>query len=76
MKIKHTNGMVDFTMRTGKDIVKSQMPISYANGIVSKGKEVVEKDNQIIVDDTYFFPAEAESKTNTGKKPKGKGEQE
>lgn len=58
MKIKHENGMVTFVMRTGKDFVKSQMPIGSAQAIVSTGKSIAEKDGKIIVDDTYFFPAE------------------
>jgi len=68
MKIKHTNGMVTFVMRTGKVKVKSEMPIANAIGIVNHGKNVVEKDNEIIVDDTYFFPAVIKPKTR--KKPK------
>lgn len=56
MKIKHENGMVTFLMRTGKDLVRSTMTIGSAQGIVNKGKSVTEKDGQIIVDDTYFFP--------------------
>lgn len=65
MKIKHENGMVTFVMRTGKDFVKSQMPIGSAQAIVSTGKSVTEKDGKIVVDDTYFFPAES---TPKGKK--------
>ena len=57
MKIKHENGMVTFLMRTGKDFVRSQMTIGSAIGIVNRGKSVTEKDGQIIVDDTHFFPA-------------------
>ena len=63
MKIKHENGMVTFLMRTGKDLVKSQMTIGSAKGFVNKGKEVIEQGGQIIVDDTYFFPAEIPSKS-------------
>lgn len=57
MNIKHENGIVTFLMRTGKDMVRSTMAIGSAQSIVNKGKEVVESDNRIIVDDTYFFPA-------------------
>ena len=57
MKIKHENGIVTFKMRTGKDFVRSTMTIGSAQGIVNKGKSVVEEDGQIIVDDKYFFPA-------------------
>ena len=57
MKIKHENGIVTFIMRTGESLVRSQMPIGSAMGIVNHGKDVVEKDGQIVVDDTYFFPA-------------------
>lgn len=57
MKIKHENGMVTFLMKTGKDFVRNQMTIGAATGIINHGKSVVEEDNQIIVDDKYFFPA-------------------
>ena len=60
MKIKHTNGIVTYLVRAGKDLVRSTMSLSSASAIVKNGKNVVEKDNQIIVDDHYFFPAEAE----------------
>ena len=56
MKIKHEGGMVTFLMRTGKDLVRSKMTIGSAQGIVNKSENVIEKDGQIIVDDTYFFP--------------------
>lgn len=59
MKIKHENGMVTFIMRAGKDLVRSRMTIGSAQGVVNKGKTVVERDNHIIVDDTYFFPVAA-----------------
>ena len=63
MNIKHENGIVTFLMRTGKDLVRSTMTIGSAMGIVNKGKEITENDNQVIVDDTYFFPALATSKS-------------
>lgn len=63
MKIKHENGIVTFLMRTGKDLVRSTMTIGSAQGIVKKGKSVIEKDGQIIIDDTYFFPAEVAPKS-------------
>ena len=56
MKIKHEKGIVTFLMRTGKDLVRGQMTIGFATALVNKGTSVVEEDNQIIVDDTYFFP--------------------
>jgi hypothetical protein len=57
MKIKHDNGMVTFLMRTGKTFVRHKMPVISAQYIINRGKDVIEKDGQIIVDDTYFFPA-------------------
>lgn len=60
MTIKHENGTVTFLKRVGKDFVRSQMTIGSATGIVNKGTSVVKKDDQIIVDDTYFFPAAPE----------------
>lgn len=57
MKIKHDNGEVTFLMRAGKDFVRGTMSIGYAQSLVNIAKSVVEEDNQIIVDDNYFFPA-------------------
>ena len=62
MKIKSENGMVTFVMRTGKDKVRSKMSIGEANRIINTGKDVVETATEVIVDDTYFFPAELEKK--------------
>ena len=57
-KIKHDNGIVTFKMRTGKDLVRSQMGIAYANSIKAKAKDIKEENGEIIVDDTYFFPVD------------------
>lgn len=55
-KIKHDNSIVTFKMRTGRDLVRSQMGLPYALSIVARAKSIVEKDGEIIVDDMYFFP--------------------
>ena len=60
MKIKSENGNVTFVMKTGKDKVRSTMTINEAMLIVKSSDNVVERDNEIIVDDKYFFPAEIE----------------
>ena len=60
-KIKHDNGIVTFKMRTGKDLVRSQMGIAYANSIKAKAKDIKEENGEIIVDDTYFFPVETKT---------------
>ena len=57
-KIKHENSIVTFKMKTGKDLVRSMMGLAYATSIVARSKNIVEKDNEIIVDDMYFFPIE------------------
>lgn len=62
MEIKHENGMVTFLMRTGKDLVRSQMTIGSANAKIVRAKTLEEKDGQLIVDDTYFFPIVATRK--------------
>ena len=67
MKIKSENGMVTFVMRAGKDKVRSKMALGEANRIISSGKNVVETEIDIIVDDTYFFPVEAEKKSRKKK---------
>lgn len=38
MNIKHTDGMVTFVMRTGKDFAKSQIPLANAVAIKIAGK--------------------------------------
>jgi uncharacterized Zn finger protein len=57
-KILSTNNVVTFKMKTGRDLVRSEMGIAYAQSIVAKAKTVVENGDEIIVDDTYFFPIE------------------
>ena len=57
MKIKHENGMVTFLMRTGKSFVRHKMSITSAQLIIDGATDVIEKDGQIIVNDTFFFPA-------------------
>ena len=68
MKIKHENGMVTFTMRAGKSFVRHKMSITSANYIINQSENVIEKDGQIIVDNTYFFPMHI---TTKNKKRKG-----
>lgn len=61
-KIISDNNVVTFKMKTGKDLVRSQMGIAYAQSIVARAKKVVEKDGEIIVDDNYYFPVEPTKK--------------
>jgi hypothetical protein len=61
-KIISNNNVVTFKMKTGKDLVRSQMGIAYAQSILARAKEVVEKDGEIIVDGTYYFPVEPTKK--------------
>lgn len=63
-KIINDNNVVTFKMKTGKDLVRSQMGIAYAQSIVARAQEVVEKDGEIIVDGTYHFPIEPTEKTD------------
>lgn len=62
MKIKHEKGMVTFAKRAGKDMVRSCMPLARTEIILKEGKDVIEDSDtmRIVVDDTYFFPAEKE----------------
>ena len=65
-KIKHEKGTVTYVMRTGKTFVKSTMPLTYAQAIVSRSKDVEETDKrgyamEICVDDKYFFPVEPDA---------------
>jgi hypothetical protein len=61
-KLISSNNIVIFKMKTGKDLVRSQMGIAYAQSILARAKEVVEKDGEIIVDGTYYFPIEPTKK--------------
>lgn len=66
-KLISRNNVVIFKMRTGKDIVRSQMGLHYALSIIAKAKSIVETDNsEIIVDDTYFFPVANKKKKTEG----------
>lgn len=64
MKIKSTNGKVTYAMRVGKKtFVKSEMTLAQAKAILKRSKESNLSDTrgygmEIVVDDTYFFPAD------------------
>jgi hypothetical protein len=55
-KLISHNNVVTFKMRTGTDLVRSKMGIAYAQSIIARAKSIEEKGNEILVDDTYFFP--------------------
>ena len=60
-EIKATDGIATFKMRTGRDFVKSTMPLATAKKHLATAKEVqfIEGDAYpISVDDTYFFEGE------------------
>lgn len=66
-KLISRNNVVIFKMRTGKDLVRSQMGLHFALSIIAKAKNIVETDNgEIIVDDTYFFPVANKKKKTEG----------
>ena len=68
MKVRHENGMVTFRMRTGRSFVRHKMSITSANYIINQSDNVFEKDGEIVVDNTYFFPMHITTKS---KKRKG-----
>lgn len=68
MKIQHENGLVTFLMRTGTDLVRSQMTLASALGKINHAKTLEEKDGQIIVDDKFFFPMEDAPKSRKRRK--------
>ena len=55
-KLISHNGVVTFKMKTGNDLVRSKMGIAYAQSIIARAKNIEEKSNEIIIDDTYYFP--------------------
>lgn len=74
-KIIHTKGTVTYAMRTGKTFVRNKMPLSIANSIIKRGKDIVETDVrgdgiELCVDDKYFFPIEIEVKETVEDKVK------
>lgn len=72
MTIKHKNGVVTFRMRTGKDFVKSTMPLETANNILRNAEKTSDHihndESEVIVDDKFFFPIERKTKKTEGKK--------
>ena len=59
--IKHEKGIVTYTMRAGKQFVKSKMPLAHAKLLLKRSKNVKETDErgcgiEICVNDKYFFP--------------------
>ena len=57
---KNENGGVYYLMRTGKDVVKSQMSFASAQKIVKGGKrtETINTDYPIGIDNQWFFEGE------------------
>lgn len=57
MKLKSENGLVQFLMVAGKDVVYSEMPITIAEQLCSKGTTSSTKFHgyPICVDDKYYF---------------------
>lgn len=56
-RLKATNGMVKFMLRSGKDFVKNQMSESFARHIITTGivKESCIEGYPINVDDKWYF---------------------
>lgn len=68
MKLKETNGSVEFIMIAGKDLVRHKMPLHEAEKLVKNGK--VSKSERfagypLCVDNTYFFAAVLEKKSKS-----------
>lgn len=66
-KIKSEKGKVVFIMRTGKTFVRNTMPLSTAQSIINRSKDVEETDKrgfgmEICVDDVFFFPVDEKAK--------------
>lgn len=57
---KNSEGKVTFLMRTGKDLVKSQMNVMAAQHIIDNGQftETVNPEYPIAIDDHWFFEGE------------------
>lgn len=68
-ELKNKNGNVIFIMRTGKDFVKSQMPIASAQNIVNNGKKLKSdvKGYPINIDNKWYFEGEVVKKVTSKK---------
>ncbi len=66
MKIKNSNGIVDFIMKAGKDLVKATMELSEAEKIIKNGemkKTTAVKGYNVCVDGKYYFNTEKENES-------------
>lgn len=64
-RLKNTNGKVTFLLRTGKDLVKSQMAIASAQHIINHGK-LMKSDVSgypINIDNKWYFEGEVSKRT-------------
>ena len=61
-KLINNNNIVTFKMRTGNDLVRSKMGIAFAQSLIARAKNIAEVGEEIIVDDTYFFPIEVKKR--------------
>lgn len=67
-KLKSTNGRVNALLRTGNDMVSSNLSVSAAQHIIDTGK-LVKSDKPgytICVDDTWYFEGVEVKKTAKG----------
>lgn len=57
---KNAEGKVNYLLRTGKDLVKSQMNVMSAQHIIDNGAytETVDPKYPIAIDDNWFFEGE------------------
>lgn len=57
---KNEYGKVNYLLRTGKDLVKSQMNVMAAQHIIDNGKftKTVDPKYPIAIDDNWFFEGE------------------
>lgn len=64
-RLKNTNGKVTFLLRTGKDLVKNQMAIAFAQHIIDHGK-LLKSDVSgypINIDNKWYFEGEVPKRT-------------
>lgn len=68
-KLKNVHGKVSFLLRTGKQLVKNQMPVASAQHIIDTGK--LKKSTiagyPVNIDDKWYFEGEISKKAKTVK---------
>lgn len=65
---KNKNGVIEYMMKSGKDLVAATMPATSAELIIASGEVKEYDEGHMIVDGKFIFPAVVEKKEEPKKK--------